>query len=237
VFERLATVEGLSPRTRADCRSALCSLARIIDRPLAEIPASPRYLRSRINELSPARFGLSRGRWANMRSLLVKALKVAGVPALNGRHVCRLSPEWQQLSDPLKGTSRASCTTAQSLASDPRRSLKKPLSGLPTRLSNKVFARGHIRRTARQSAPGTGPCRMCPIGPPSPSWSRIAATGTRILEKLPAIPQSRHRRHARGCHQPRPPVAHESAPDQSNKRPVTPYAPPPLRLGPGLTWA
>jgi hypothetical protein len=36
-----------------------------------------------------------------MRSLLVKALKVAGVPALNGRHVCRLSPEWQQLSDPL----------------------------------------------------------------------------------------------------------------------------------------
>jgi hypothetical protein len=41
VFERLGTVQGLSVRTRADCRSALRSLGRIMGRPLNEIPANP----------------------------------------------------------------------------------------------------------------------------------------------------------------------------------------------------
>jgi integrase len=99
VFERLGTVEGLSARGRADCRSALRSLARIIDRSLREIPASPQYLRSRMDELAPARFGLSRGRWANLRSLVLKALKLAGVVALPSRHVSPLLPEWQRLYD------------------------------------------------------------------------------------------------------------------------------------------
>lgn len=99
VFERLGMIEGLSARVRADCRSALRTVARIIGRPLKEIPASPRYLRSRMDELSPARFGLTRGRWANIRSLVLKALKLAGVAALPSRHVSRLSPEWQRLYD------------------------------------------------------------------------------------------------------------------------------------------
>jgi hypothetical protein len=99
VFERLGTAEGLSNRVRADCRSALRSLARIMGRPLNEIPASPRLLRSRLDELSPARFGLTRGRWANLRSLVLKALKLAGVDALPSRHVFPLSADWQQLYD------------------------------------------------------------------------------------------------------------------------------------------
>jgi integrase len=99
VLERLGNVQGLSSRVRADCRSALRSLGRIMGRPLGEIPASPPFLRSRLDELSPARFGLSRGRWANICSLVLKALKVAGVAALPSRHVSPLSPEWQQLYD------------------------------------------------------------------------------------------------------------------------------------------
>jgi integrase len=99
VFERLATVEGLSARIRADCRSALRSLARILGRPLNDIPASPRWLRSRLDELAPALFGLSRGRWANLRSLVLKALRLTGIAALPSRHVSPLSPEWQRLYD------------------------------------------------------------------------------------------------------------------------------------------
>ena len=97
VFERLGTAQGLSARARADCRSALRSLGRIIGRPLKEIPASPRHLRSRMNELSPARFGLTRGRWANVRSLVLKALKLTGIAAIPSRHNSALSPEWQRL--------------------------------------------------------------------------------------------------------------------------------------------
>jgi len=99
VFQHLERVEGLPARTRADCRSALSSLARIIGRPLNDIPANPRWLRSRLNELAPARFGLSRGRWANLRSLALKALRLTGIAALPSRHVSSLSPEWQRLYD------------------------------------------------------------------------------------------------------------------------------------------
>ncbi len=49
--------------------------------------------------LSPARFGLSRGRWANIRSLGLKALKLTGIAALTSRHVSSLSPDWQRLYD------------------------------------------------------------------------------------------------------------------------------------------
>jgi integrase len=49
--------------------------------------------------LSPARFGLSRGRWANLRSLTLKAFKLAGMATLPGRHVSRLSHEWQRHYD------------------------------------------------------------------------------------------------------------------------------------------
>ena len=97
VLERLGAAEGLSARARADCRSAVRSLGRIIGRPLREIPSSPRYLRSRLNEASPARFGLSRGRWANIRSLVLKALKLVGKGTLPSRHGSSLSLEWQPL--------------------------------------------------------------------------------------------------------------------------------------------
>ena len=50
-----------------------------------------------MDEVSPSRFGLSHGRYANIRSLVLKALKLAGVAALPSRHISRLSPEWQQL--------------------------------------------------------------------------------------------------------------------------------------------
>jgi Phage integrase family len=99
VFERLETADGLSARARADCRSALRTLGRIIGRPLHEIPASPRHLRSRMDELSPARFGLAPGRWANIRSLALKALKLTGTAALTSRHISPLSPEWRRFYD------------------------------------------------------------------------------------------------------------------------------------------
>ena len=99
VVARLRMADGLSARARADCRSALRSIGRIIGRPLSEIPASPRHLRSRMDELSPARFGLTPGRWANIRSLALKALKLTGIAALTSRHVSPLSPEWQRLYD------------------------------------------------------------------------------------------------------------------------------------------
>ena len=90
----------LSPRQRHDLTSALRTVARIIGRDATDIPADPRLLARRLAELGPAAHGLSRGRWANIRSLLRTA--IAEVTDISpGRHQNVLTPAWQSLWDRL----------------------------------------------------------------------------------------------------------------------------------------
>jgi hypothetical protein len=49
--------------------SALRSVARALGRPLELIPADPRRLSARLNEVAPLAIGVSRRRWNNVRSL------------------------------------------------------------------------------------------------------------------------------------------------------------------------
>ena len=51
--------------------------------------------------LADLRYGLRPQRWANLRSLLGKALRLAGVDVLPGRYLAPLAPPWQQLAEPL----------------------------------------------------------------------------------------------------------------------------------------
>jgi integrase len=88
---------NLPDRQKADLRSAVQTVARVLGAPAAEIAADPASLRRRLETISPEAHGLSRGRWMNVRSLLGKALALMR-PMLPGRSVHPLLPEWAALA-------------------------------------------------------------------------------------------------------------------------------------------
>jgi integrase len=63
---------------RRDTLSALDSLARFYEKPLATIPADGRHLRSMLRDGSAARFGVSPKRFANIASLITGAVRTYG---------------------------------------------------------------------------------------------------------------------------------------------------------------
>ena len=65
--------------------SGLRTIARLMGTDLSAIPADPPGLRRRLEAVSPAAGGLSQGRWNNIRSLTLAALKHAGVQTMPGR--------------------------------------------------------------------------------------------------------------------------------------------------------
>jgi integrase len=97
VIEWLRVMPGLSPSRLRDFISALRRLAKILDRPLEEIPADPRWLRPRIRRIVPVAAGVSAKSWTNIVSDARAAMAKCGLVAdqeLLRRH---LSPEWSPL--------------------------------------------------------------------------------------------------------------------------------------------
>src|SRR5437899_1124591 len=75
----IAVDPRLDAREKSDFRSALRSLCRVFGKDPAELVADPRALRRRMKEFGPAVAGLSPGRWRNICSLSMSALKSVGV--------------------------------------------------------------------------------------------------------------------------------------------------------------
>jgi integrase len=92
---------GLTARQRRDIASALNTLARVTGLPLSTVTANVRSVRRVLNGAVPARHDLGNGRWANVRSLVLKSLDVAGVPRRPGRSGQRPSLAWKLCIDPL----------------------------------------------------------------------------------------------------------------------------------------
>ena len=70
----LISKADLTERQNQDLRSAVRTVAKVLGAEPEAIAADPALLRRRLEGISPEAFGLSRGRWANIRSLLGKAL-------------------------------------------------------------------------------------------------------------------------------------------------------------------
>jgi hypothetical protein len=100
ILTAIAAAPGLTKVQRQDMASAVRTAARILGRPPEQIPADPPLLARRLAEVSPVACGLSKGRWANVRSLMLKALTLTR-PMLPGRHRESISPAWKALSDQL----------------------------------------------------------------------------------------------------------------------------------------
>jgi hypothetical protein len=100
--DALAAVQAadLPERRRQEMASALRTVARALGKPLERIPARPRLLAERLTLIAPGAIGVSRRRLNNIRSLTLASLMLLQSMS-PGRHVNKLLPGWQRLSDQL----------------------------------------------------------------------------------------------------------------------------------------
>jgi integrase len=103
VIQRLESNQALDARKRGEMLSALRTICRLLDTAPGAVPAEPRNLRKRLEAISPAACGLSRGRWSNIRSLTLSALTAAGVRAVPCGIGQPLAFAWEELRDQLVG--------------------------------------------------------------------------------------------------------------------------------------
>jgi integrase len=92
----LISCADLTVRQKQDMRSAVRTLAKALGGAPEEIAADVAGLRRRLNGLSPEALGHSKGRWANMKSLLGNALALMQ-PMMPGRSASPLLPAWDAL--------------------------------------------------------------------------------------------------------------------------------------------
>src|SRR3954447_23785779 len=78
-LDAMATDGRTSPEDIRRFRLAVAALSRVTDRrPASELPLSPIKLRPLLEAVLPARFRMSRKRWANIRSDLAAIGTLAG---------------------------------------------------------------------------------------------------------------------------------------------------------------
>src|SRR5438552_3481003 len=85
VIERITAHEDLSLNRRQDLSSAVRRFCQLVGLPPDAIAAEPAAVRRYLNEISPAAGGMTKARWLNVRSLVGKALDLAGAVSRPGR--------------------------------------------------------------------------------------------------------------------------------------------------------
>ncbi len=100
VRERISSDESVPRRRRNDIRSSLKRFAEFLGQDLASFPADLRKLRPEFDKLHPAQTGISRNYLWNLRSDIVHALRLVGIPVLPPQHR-PLSPKWLFLKERL----------------------------------------------------------------------------------------------------------------------------------------
>jgi integrase len=85
-----------SKAKKQDMASALRTIAKVLGVELSELIADPGLLRRRLDMVSPQAVGISSRRWANIRTLLARALELAR-PIMSSRSYVEISPAWLAL--------------------------------------------------------------------------------------------------------------------------------------------
>jgi integrase len=85
-----------SKAKKQDMASALRTIAKVLGVDLSELIADPGLLRRRLDMVTPEAFGISLRRWANVRTLLARALELAR-PITPSRSYAEILPSWQAL--------------------------------------------------------------------------------------------------------------------------------------------
>jgi site-specific recombinase XerD len=94
----------LPPARRRDLKSAILNISKALGRQPVEIAADPAQLRGSLQNLSAEALGISQGRLANARSLLLKGVDLVK-PTMPGKQKSQLLPAWQRLIDAIDSQS------------------------------------------------------------------------------------------------------------------------------------
>jgi len=97
VIDGILEEPQLSPRRRGDMVSALRTMCRAFGSDPTLVVADVRYIGKRLTAVSPAAIDVGTERWANIRSLVLAALREVGIRALPGRYRDPLPPAWETL--------------------------------------------------------------------------------------------------------------------------------------------
>lgn len=84
VIARVEAQDDLQPRRKRDMVSAVRTVCRLLHAEPDAVSAELRLLRKRLEAMAPAAAGIGPGRWNNIRSLTMAALKAAGIRAMPG---------------------------------------------------------------------------------------------------------------------------------------------------------
>mgnify|MGYP002623320109 CR=1 FL=1 len=98
ILVAVEAVSDLSQTRRRDLRSAVKAVAKVLDLPLAQIPADLSWLRVRLAKMHPAQLGISAKRWVNIRSDLQAVFDVLGLRSYQRRRI-KPNAAWQALLD------------------------------------------------------------------------------------------------------------------------------------------
>jgi integrase len=101
VFERISAKVDLPETRKRDLRSAVAIYAKIVDRPLGEIPLDLAAIRKTLEGVVPLQAKVSRKRWTNLRSDLAAAIAESNLLPMLKTADLKLSDEWEE---PLKAT-------------------------------------------------------------------------------------------------------------------------------------
>ena len=97
--QRIEHHSELPRQQRRDMASACNTTAKWFGLSPSAIPASTAFLRKRFERLHPNHVGVTTRRIGNVKSLLLRAIREAGLSSALASYQCPLSPEWQSLYD------------------------------------------------------------------------------------------------------------------------------------------
>jgi site-specific recombinase XerD len=97
VIAQLSDMDDLSSSRRRDLKSALNSLARMIGRSPAEIPANINWLHVRVRRINAAQHNITKKRLSNIKSDALKALALTGCSRERSDWLAPVSPSWSDL--------------------------------------------------------------------------------------------------------------------------------------------
>ena len=169
VIDRLATAEP-NPQRRSEMASAVRTLCRVLGRLPHELPADTALLNRLMRGALPAAVGVTPSRWANVRSLVLRAKSLTGCRIMPGRRLHPLAPAWAALAERLPDHFARTILSRLMRWCSAEGIAPEDVDQAVIERFGRALVRGQLpspsaqRLAAHGAAAGTAPCARLPAG-------------------------------------------------------------------------